>query len=141
MRHSGALRPRLVVSLAGVVDVVEGARRGLVGGETIAHRLLGGSPDEVPERYREVSPRELVPIGVPQLLVQGLLDYIPDLVDFNRLYADAARAAGDEVELVELEDIDHMAPIDPAGRAWTVVRARLDTAMLAEPASARGAST
>src|SRR5262249_13584759 len=80
-RREGLQGLRLAVSIAGVVDLVEASRRGLVGGETIVHMLLGGTPAEVPERYQAVSPRHLVPIGVPQLLVQGFLDYIPDLVD------------------------------------------------------------
>jgi acetyl esterase/lipase len=122
----GALRPRLVVSLAGVTDLVEASRRGLVGGEAIVHRLLGGTPEELPERYRAVSPPALLPLGVPQLLVQGLLDYIPDLVDLNRRYAAAARAAGDDVELIELVDADHMELIEPTSAAWSIVRARLD---------------
>jgi acetyl esterase/lipase len=129
-RRAGTNEPRLVVSIAGVVDLVEASKRGLVGGETIVHRLLGGSPAEVPERYREVSPRELLPLGVPQLLVQGLLDYIPDLVDLNRLYLGAARAAGDEIELVELADVDHLGPIDPRNPAWGAVRERLVATLL-----------
>jgi acetyl esterase/lipase len=119
---------RLAVSIAGVVDLFEASRRGLVGGETIVHRLLGGTPDEVPDRYREASPRTLVPLGVPQLLVQGFLDYIPDLVDMNRLYLADAVAAGDEVELIEFPDVDHLQPIDPTSSAWTATRDRLVTA-------------
>lgn len=130
-----ALRPQLIVSLAGVVDVFEAARRGLVGGETIVHRLLGGTPDEFPDRYACVSPHHLVPLGVPQLLVQGLLDYIPDLVDLNRRYADVARAAGDDVVLLEFDDVDHMAPIDPRSVAWAAARERLDRAL--SPAAER----
>ena len=131
-RREGLDGLRLAVSIAGVVDLVEGARRGLVGGETIIHRLLGGTPEEVPERYQAVSPRHLVPIGVPQLLVQGFLDYIPDLVDFNRLHLAAARAAGDEVELVELDGVDHLGPIDPANPAWAATRERLLRALVPE---------
>jgi acetyl esterase/lipase len=136
-RRNGMSGLRLAVSISGVVDLVEGARRGLVGGETIVHRLLGGSPEEVPERYREISPLGLVPLGVPQLLVQGLLDYIPDLVDLNRLYFAAAVRAGDEVELVELEDVDHLGPIEPEQPAWEVVCERMERA-LASGAAAGG---
>jgi acetyl esterase/lipase len=124
-RREGVDGVRLAVSIAGVVDLFEASKRGLVGGETIVHRLLGGTPAEVPERYREVSPRALVPLGVPQLLVQGFLDYIPDLVDMNRLYRADAVAAGDDVELIEFPDIDHLQPIDPSSAAWTATRDRL----------------
>jgi acetyl esterase/lipase len=134
-RRTGKDGLRLAVSIAGVVDLIEASRRGLVGGETIVHRLLGGSPAEVPDRYRAVSPRELLPLGVPQLLIQGLLDYIPDLVDLNRLYLAAARAAGDEVELVEFPDVDHLGPIDPRNPAWATVRERLVETLLPSPVS------
>ena len=129
-RDKGMIGLRLVVSIAGVVDLVEASGRGLVGGETIVHRLMGGSPAEVPERYRDVSPRELLPLGVPQLLVQGLLDYIPDLVDMNRQHLAAAREAGDEVELVEFPEVDHLGPIEPTNAAWIAVRERLIETLL-----------
>ncbi len=129
-RDKGMIGLRLVVSIAGVVDLIEASGRGLVGGETIVHRLMGGSPAEVPERYRDVSPRELLPLGVPQLLVQGLLDYIPDLVDMNRQHLAAAREAGDEVELVEFPEVDHLGPIEPTNAAWIAVRERLIETLL-----------
>jgi acetyl esterase/lipase len=116
------VRPRLAVSLAGVADLVAGAEDGLGGGACEA--LLGGSPDAVPERYAAVSPAALVPLGVRQLLVHGRRD---DIVPPGQssAYAAAARAAGDDVELVELPDADHFDVIEPAHPAWDVVLARL----------------
>jgi acetyl esterase/lipase len=43
----------------------------------------------------------------------------------SRRYAEAAAAAGDPVELVELDTADHFALIDPATAAWQVVADRL----------------
>ena len=66
------LRPLGAVSQAGVSDLVAGARAGLGGGACQA--LLGGEPDDVPERYAVASPAALLPLGVPQLLVHGARD-------------------------------------------------------------------
>ena len=40
-------------------------------------------------------------------------------------YARAARAAGDECELLELPGVDHFALIDPRSQAWASVATRL----------------
>ena len=120
------LRPCGVVSQAGVSDLVAGARAGL--GSGACQALLGGEPDDVPERYAVASPAALLPLGVPQLLVHGTRD---DLVPpaQSRAYAAAARAAGDTADLVELPDADHFDVIEGTDPAWTAVvdwlRARL----------------
>jgi acetyl esterase/lipase len=117
-RDQTVIRPSLVVSIAGIPDLVEAARRELIGGENIAARLLGGRPSEVPDRYASASPAALLPLGCSQLLVQGLADYIPDLIDLNRAYARAAQTAGDPVRLLELPSVEHLEPIEPTTQAW-----------------------
>jgi acetyl esterase/lipase len=123
------VRPALVVAIAAVTDLVEAWRRQLVGGENIVLGLLGGTPTEVPERYAAASPAAMLPLGMPQLLVQGLRDYIPDLVDLNRSYARAARAAGDDVELVELPDVEHLEPVESSSAAWNLTGDKLEHAL------------
>lgn len=117
------VRPRVVVSLAGVCDLAEAARRRL--GDRAAQGFLGGGPDEVLERYELASPAARLPLGVPQLLVHGDADdRVP--VDVSRSYASAARAAGDTVELLELAGVDHFAVIEPRSAAWHAAAARLE---------------
>jgi acetyl esterase/lipase len=114
--------PGLAVSLAGVCDLHAGAADGI--GEGAVAEFLGATPDQDPERYRLVSPRARLPLGVRQLLVHGDADTrVP--VAQSRAYAAAAAAAGDPVELVELAGVDHMAVIDPASPAWAEVTHRL----------------
>jgi acetyl esterase/lipase len=120
------VRPALVVAIAAVSDVVEAERRQLVGGENIILQLLGGAPVDMPDRYTATSPRARLPLGIPQLLVQGLRDYIPDLVDLNRSYEAAARAAGDDVELLELAGVEHLEPIESTSAAWHRIRDELE---------------
>ena len=45
-------------------------------GEAVVTELLGGTPRQVPDRYAETSPKELLPLGVSQVLVSGSEDFI-----------------------------------------------------------------
>jgi len=89
----------------------------------IVEQLLGGTPSEVPERYRQGSPEQLLPFGVPQILIHGTEDRSVPL-EFSHAYVASARKAGDDVSLVELQGVDHFAVLYPQHAAWqAVVRA------------------
>ncbi|HEY6378647.1 MAG TPA: prolyl oligopeptidase family serine peptidase [Candidatus Dormibacteraeota bacterium] len=108
-------RPRGVVGLAAVSDLVAAADARL--GDGAAQALLGGEPAELADRYREASPIEQLPLGVPQLVVHGVRDQaVP--VSMSSLYAQRARAAGDDVELAVLAATGHAELIDPASPCW-----------------------
>jgi acetyl esterase/lipase len=82
-----------------------------------AWEFLGGSPEEVPERYDFADPMRLIPLGVPTLLVHGAEDEtVP--VARSREYAEAALAAGDSVTLVEPVPGGHRVHPDPRTEAW-----------------------
>ena len=111
----------LAVSQAGVVDLVEAWRLGL--SRRAPEELLGGAPDEVPARYASASPAARLPLGVPQLLVHGRRDdTVP--AEMSRAYADQARRAGDDVELVETDEA-HFECLDAASKSWAVIVERL----------------
>jgi dipeptidyl aminopeptidase/acylaminoacyl peptidase len=63
---------------------------------------------------------------MPALLVHGVLDEVVS-IELSRSYADKARAAGAEVELVEIEGAAgrHRAHLDPRSSAWAAVTQRL----------------
>ncbi|MGW4473200.1 alpha/beta hydrolase [Nonomuraea sp. NPDC004354] len=108
----------LAVSLAGVLDLVEGDRRHLSSGAVAAAlgghaRFDSGSPQAT---YAASSPLLRLPLGVPQLIVQGSGDDL-DLIDFSRRYARAAEAVGDEVTYMEMSG-DHFAVISPRAPIW-----------------------
>ncbi len=124
------IRPIRVVSLAGISDLDEGAERRMFGGDNTVAEVLGGAPHEVPERYASASPRALLPLGVPQTLVQGLEDHLIDLVDQNRTHAREADAKGDDVRLVEIEGATHMDLIEPSSAAWEAVANEVEQAFL-----------
>jgi dipeptidyl aminopeptidase/acylaminoacyl peptidase len=114
-RQDAAVRLGGVASQAGVHDLREADRRGL--GENATAPFMGGHADDVPDAYADASPIERVPIGVPQLLVHGDADErVP--VEMSVRYAEAAQAAGDDVELVLRPGEDHFVHLDPAGGAW-----------------------
>jgi acetyl esterase/lipase len=120
-----------VIAQAGVCDLA-GAHRLWRGGAVEA--LMGGSPQDLPERYAAGDPMRLLPSSVPALLVHGTLDETVS-VELSRGYALAARATGGGVELVEIAGAAgrHRAHIDPRGEAWAAVTARLSAPIVAVP--------
>jgi acetyl esterase/lipase len=125
------------ISLAGVCDLA-GAYRDWHGGAV--RELMGGSPDRMPDRYEVADPLRQVPLAVPVLLVHGVVDATVS-VRLSRAYASAAKAAGGDVELVEIEGQagGHRAFVDPRGAAWAPVAARLE--LQGAELSARRAAT
>jgi acetyl esterase/lipase len=109
---------RGAVSLAGVVDLREASRLQL--SANVVEDLLGGSPEEVPERYAAASPIELVPIGGRQILIHGEDDEIVP-ISISEGYVETARAAGDDATLISLPGTDHFAVIDPLSAVWPAV--------------------
>jgi acetyl esterase/lipase len=118
-----APRPRVslqrVIALAGVCDL-SGAYRDWHGGAV--RDLMGGSPRRLPERYMIGDPLLNVPLGIPALLIHGVLDETVS-VDLSRNYTRAALTAGGSVELVEIEGEAgaHRVHIDPRAPGWEIV--------------------
>ena len=118
------------VSLAGVVDLVAAAR-GMVGGTAVSD-LMGGGPDDVPDRYAMGSPASLLPMGTPQLLIHGLDDTsVPPSLSAD--YVETARARGDAVQYLALPGVKHLEMIDPGGRPFAELVAGLERAFSSVP--------
>lgn len=115
-----------VVALAGVCDL-QGAYRRWRGGAVRA--LMGGPPERLQARYEAADPLRLLPAAAPVLLVHGVRDETVS-VELSRAYAAAAHSVGAAVELVEVPGVagSHRAHLDPRGRAWAEVIARLAAA-------------
>jgi acetyl esterase/lipase len=117
---AGRVPCRGVVALAPVADLGEGYRLRLDGGAVA--RLLGGGPEDVPDRYAAADPARLLPPPVPVVVVHGDRDeQVP--VGIGRDYVAAARRAGGDARLVELAGVEHFALIDPLSPAWPAVLA------------------
>jgi acetyl esterase/lipase len=112
---------RGVVSIAGVVDMHMLAETGDDHG--MIERLLGGPPDAVPDRWRDASPRQHLPWPTRTILACGTGDvhWGP-----NQATAEAALAAGGDVELLALPEAGHFEPVDPGAPQWHVVRERIE---------------
>jgi acetyl esterase/lipase len=117
------LRLAQAIAQAGVCDLA-GAYRRWRGGA--ARGLMGGGPDELPDRYAAGDPMALIPPATAVLLVHGVLDEVVS-IELSRSYAKAVEGAGATVELVEIAGAAgrHRAHIDPRGEAWAAVTARL----------------
>lgn len=108
-------RARGVLALAPVSNLVEAYELDLDDGAVAA--LLGGGPDEFPDRYAAIDPHLLSPPAARTVLIHGGLDQqVP--VTLNRRYAAEAAAAGGDIRLIELPDCEHFGLIDPASPAW-----------------------
>ena len=119
LRGTEPLAPKGVVSLAGVDNLRRAIDEGVC--DNMAAELLGGTPEEVPERYAVASPIELLPLGVPQHLINGARDpVVPEA--FGRDYIAAAREAGDEAALTVIPDAGHFELIAPSTAAWQQVK-------------------
>jgi pimeloyl-ACP methyl ester carboxylesterase len=82
---------------------------------------MDGAPDEVPDRYREGSPADLLPLGVRQTLIHGTEDgSVP--YEVSERYAARAAALGDQCDLIPLPGAGHFEPIDPRSDEWPVVQ-------------------
>jgi acetyl esterase/lipase len=112
-----------VVAQAGVVDLRLASELGLSRG--VVHRFLGGTPAAVPDRYAAASPAERLPLGVPALLTHGGRDDIVPPVMSER-FAAAARAAGDDVDVVVERDEGHFGHLDPENPLWRAVTSWID---------------
>jgi hypothetical protein len=80
-------------------------------------QLIGGTPAEQPERYRDSSAQTFLPLGVPQEIVTaGLLQNAGRLLSS---YEAAVKAKGETVTEIKVEGSGHftlMAPDTPYGK-------------------------
>ncbi len=77
--------------------------------------FLGGTPDELPELYRDASPIEQADrIHVPTLLITGGRDHLVD-ISFTRSLAERIRAHGAPVAVIDLPWSEHAFDAIPNG--------------------------
>jgi len=101
-----------IVVLAPVTDLVQAAREDLDGGA--AQALLGGGPDDVPDRYADADPLAALTRASPQVVVVHGADDLQVPVAMSR---EAARRHP-SIRYVELAGVEHFALIDPLSRGY-----------------------
>jgi acetyl esterase/lipase len=127
-RPSIGVNLRGAIGLAALTDLHAAFADGTGGGAV--RSLLGGTPDEHPERYADASPVLLLPHGTRQVLLHGVNDEdVP--VSQSRRYAREASRAGDDIECVELAGVEHMDFLDPRSSAHAALCRHLDALLAA----------
>lgn len=129
LHSENPLKPIGVVSLAGLADL-----RGMVertkavcGGDVIS-KLLGGTFEEVPDRYQNASPATLFPNGVKQIVIYGSDDpAVPP--ELGQAYVDAGQLHGEDIGFVVIPKVAHFELIAPWTSSWPIVEASVRSLM------------
>lgn len=106
------------VALAGVTDLRTASKQRL--GHGIVTRLLGGLPNEYPDRYDTASPIELLPNDASTILIHGAADDIVPVAQSEK-YAQKAVHLAQECSYVKLESVGHFELIDPESDVWPLI--------------------
>jgi acetyl esterase/lipase len=118
IRGQNPLRVSAAVAIDGPGDII-----GLVGpdaricGKQVIAGLMGGTPTEQAGRYREASPQEILPLGVPQYLVAAQVLRPDDALQYQA----RARTAGDSVAVLPVTNGGHFDVIGPGRPAFPAV--------------------
>ncbi len=106
------------VSLGGLPDLqADRGFRDAGCGAAVVDAMTGAAAGRTGDVYADTSPVALLPLGAPQLLVQGELDPIsPPYVGGG--YQAKARARGEAVRVVVIPDAGHVELIAPRSAAW-----------------------
>ena len=114
----GALPIQGVTALAAVADPTLAFEQGLCRDALPA--VMGGRPQDVPIHYQHGSPQALLPLAAPQTHILGSED--AKIMNNVRPYIAAARALGDEVELIVLPQVGHFEIVATTSSAWQTVQ-------------------
>lgn len=122
------LRIDHVVSLGGLPDLEATADSPDNGcGTEVIGQLVGPKTAAHPDPFADTSVTRLLPLGVPQDLVDGREDrIIPYRLPVD--YTAKARAAGDEVTLHTVPETGHVELVSPGSAAWDETRALVKAA-------------
>jgi len=116
---------RGVMDLAGPVDMtanIPGYEA--LCGDTVITSMLGGTPASVPDHYAQASAINLLPLGIPQVLVLGSREnYVPlALVD---AYVRAGTQAGDGVHRILIPRAGHFEIASPLSFTWPQIKSAI----------------
>jgi len=86
---------------------------------------MGGTDEEQPARYAQVSPLALLPLKLPVWLLQGERDRIVDAASASAY----VQAAGAQATLRTIASAGHFELVVPEGESWTVLQQALREAL------------
>ncbi|MCW2748615.1 MAG: alpha/beta hydrolase [Nocardioidaceae bacterium] len=115
---AGRTDPRVpltgIVSQAGVLELARASRESV--GNGFVDQLMGTTAAADPALFARADPSAQLPVGIPVHAVHARGDQMVPFDQSSR-YVAAARAAGDDATLVEVEG-DHFSLIDIRSAAW-----------------------
>lgn len=115
------LKVSAVISLAGIPDLEKGVEQNICRGA--CGELMGGLPDEYPERYKQGSPHHLSLAGIPQIHLLGELDPIVPL-DYLQT---VLKRQQDPYAFEVIPDIGHFEMVMPETVSWPYIKRSLET--------------
>jgi acetyl esterase/lipase len=127
------LSVRAVLNLAGPLDLATNiAGYEVLCRDNVVTTLMGGVPANVPDRYAHASAKTFLPLRIPQVVLIGdHEEFVPR--PLAEAYVQAAREAGDSVQLIVMPDVGHFEIASPHAGTWprvsSVIRALLDGAL------------
>jgi len=111
------IAPRGVLTLAPAPDLEFLHASGACG--NAATKLMGGSPEEFPERYAYGSVANRIPQSTPQIAVVGKYDEMWRPVGVR--YAKSAAEQGAPISVIDAPESGHFEMIDPDSSTWPLV--------------------
>ena len=112
-----------IISLAGITDLSTFLTPDWCGSNIL--KLVGGTPDQYPDRYKEGSPITYLPLAIPHKLINGIEDKRLT-VDHVTPYYIRAKEVGDPMELLTVPKAGHFEVITPGSVAWETIVGALD---------------
>ncbi len=130
INSKNSLRIRGVIDLGGPgsLQAFIPMEEEVCGDNQIFARLLGTNPEVIKKRLAQVSPDELLPFGVKQILITGDNDVaVPPQLGED--YVEMARNKGDEATFILVKNAGHFEVIAPDSMAWPLVEAAVHSLM------------
>ena len=128
LRTADPLPVAEVISLGGLPDLEEAARSENGCGNEVVVQLTGGVRAGRIDPFTDTSVPRLAPLGLPQVLINGLQDRIIPIA-YAEGYARPMRAAGDDVRVRMLDRTGHVELVAPETAAWATAVEELQRAL------------
>jgi acetyl esterase/lipase len=129
LRSPNPLPIETVVSVGGLPDLEEAARPPGSGcGTEVVEQLTGAPSAAHPDVFADTSVPRLAPLGVRQVLINGMQDRIIP-TSYAEGYAKPMRAAGDTVGVRMIDRTGHVELIAPETAAWAAAVEEIEKAL------------